>query len=732
MARDNGSDDIDVVSTLGGLRSNLPRLFVSTIIVGALAYGLFSTMAPRYEAKTQLSIIAKSTNPFPDASKGANASINLAPRLDREAINTHVRALAAPDLLLSVARKLKLAERAEFNSVVGPVDSFDRALRTIGLSGPNAAESAEDRVLSVMKRQVEVYAARESRSITVRVMSTDAKLAAEIANTVAQTYRQNLVEVPVQETNQVIEALEPKIAQLNREVVEADAAAERFRAQTDQFRGGPQATSVTAQRMASLNDELVRAEAARTEAEAEWKTAHDLSLSGAAASLPQVQSSRVIQDLIAQRVRVERQVNEARAVLLPAHPRMRPLNQKLEGLRQAIRTEVARVVSSLEKRYRAAQLRVEDVQRQLDELKARVVSTSGNEAKLKSLENSARAKRVELERLQKQLEDNRTLAATRTVPVEAQIDSLARPSGAAVFPLKGKYTLLVMAATLMLGFVMISARELMLSNRPDSGVTYGRRATDRAPPGALAGVAPSQTSVVAPVGAAAEPFGAAFEEEEADSEAFATIADLAEYLGEQLGEDGGLRTMITGEADALDPSDEALDLVMELSSAGGNVVVIDWSVDGQPLFEDVDVGETMGLADLLAGRASFEDVIIPLPGTRLHYVASGRVQSDDEDLLDSDGLNLVLDALDEAYDHIVVAARFNAAQALFETIQGRFDTGITIAECARRGPSAITEAEPTYLGFEVTDIELIRYERPSDHLVSGRHAGLRGETVEAL
>ena len=79
-------------------------------------------------------------------------------------------------------------------------------------------------------------------------------------------------------------------------------------------------------------------------------------------------------------------------------------------------------------------------------------------------------------------------------------------------------------------------------------------------------------------------------------------------------------------------------------------------------------------------------------------------------MLDPDQLNLVLDALDTAYDHIIVVGKTNAVRALFEAIQGRFDAGVIVADGKRRTAKVI-DAPGTFLGFEVTDIELFRLER---------------------
>ena len=93
-------------------------------------------------------------------------------------------------------------------------------------------------------------------------------------------------------------------------------------------------------------------------------------------------------------------------------------------------------------------------------------------------------------------------------------------------------------------------------------------------------------------------------------------------------------------------------------------------------------------------------------------------------MLDSQKLNLLLDALDEAYDQIIVVSKLTDARALFEAIQGRFDAGVSVAD-AMRNTSVVQDPPGTFLGFEVTDINLIRLNRSEDkpqgaHLMTRR------------
>ncbi len=300
------------------------------------------------------------------------------------------------------------------------------------------------------------------------------------------------------------------------------------------------------------------------------------------------------------------------------------------------------------------------------------------------------------------------------MPIEAQIESRARAATTPIFPLTGKYTLLVMAATLMLGFSVAVTRELLLSAQPAGAVAHNRRATDRA--GAIEARPADEEQAVAKQEAKQAPLranGAANEDlvPEAGEQTgeFSSLEDVAAYLGQRVEEDGGFRTLLAGDVAVADIHAEAVEFVIVLTEMGASVVVVDWSLDGHGAIE-TEAASGPGLIDLLAGRVSFEDVVSTLPGTRVHYIAAGTVRSEDEDPLDADGLNLILDALDEAYDHVVVVARYENAQALFEAIEGRFDAGITIEPLDGEVDPEVPDDQ--FLDFEVAEIELIRY-RPA-------------------
>lgn len=731
-------DDIDITSIWGSLRRSGRSLIFACLLTGGVTYAVLSMMAPQYASEAQLTVAVKNaSNPFIDSKEGSRGSDSVNVLVDPAAVNTHVRALKSPELAHRVADELKLSTMREFNSALGSADRIDALLRAVGLSGPRPGESEQDRVLNSFFKRLEVYAAKESRFIGVRFTSSDSALAAEIANHVASAYRTSLAEKTVDEIDQVQKVMEEKIERLSKDVSEAQFAVEQFKGENDLFRGGQFKIGLPEQQLGELTAELTRAKASRSEIEARARSARDLMNAGTADALPDAQKSPLIQALVQQRVRLAREISELSASLLPAHPRMRQMNADLDGLKKQLQGEISKLVESLEKEAKVAVLREESISRSLDEIKSEETKRSGGRVELHRLEDVAKSKQNELERSLTDLEEAKLKTRTRVVPVEVKILSKAMPSSVPVFPKKVPMTALVALATLLFGTAWVVTRALLSGARAHAGDAYPmRRATDGEfreisrsdvlAGGTVLSYEPSGRLLASADGSA----NASEREIHADSAGVAEIASvqrLARHIHSQAAHAGGVRTLITSTSDTIESSVEGLALAEELAREGQQTIVIDWSMDETGFCRSIGLAPTPGFNDLARGEASFEDVIHSLPGGQVHIVPSGASFDGHEvdRALDPETLNLLLDALDEAYEQIIVVARPADARSLFEAIQGRFDVGVTV-DNGPRSTAALRDPPSTFLGFEVADIALVRFRRADDGAAGSQRIRRRG------
>lgn len=709
-------DDIDLTTLGSALRRNAAKLIVLSLVAGALTYLTLSMIAPRFTAQSELGIVAKgASNPFTGPGD-RSSSADLSTRMDEKAINTHIRAIQSTDLIEKIANELRLSSRAEFNPAIGPVDTFSGILRSIGLSNPQTDNSASDRTLNEVLKRLVVYSPEQSRAITINFTSIEPQLAADFTNGLANAYREQLASKTVAEASSVQEKLSPRIKTLAEEVATAANKVAAFRNKAGLLRGGTQKTPINEQQLGDITTELTKVNSLRTAAEARAKSARDLMRRGTPEIIPEVQRSPLIQNLISQRVSVERELLKRSASLKAAHPVIKQMRADLSAVNRQIAGEVANIVSSMDKEAYVAAEQEKAVRASLEKLKSTVAVNSTDEVELRRLEAIAASKRSELERLQAQFEANRASTEDGAVPVEAQIITLARAPSVPVFPRKLPYTLLVMVATLLLGTAFVITSGLASGARSSATIENDELRSQIAAAAAAPPPAPGPTLTTKVLPNSSNKQNAplpANPDTPQQANAFATFTDpteLAKHLLEASETvSAGFRTLIATTMDRASTADLVVEAASLLTRSGKQAVLIDWSLEGAGIARELKLPNNPGFVELLKGTANFADVVRWVPGSQVHFIPSGRAVAESPEGLDADQLNLILDALDEAYDHIVVIGQYEAARSLFEAIQGRFDAGIIASQA---GSKAHMPHDPpdTFLGFEVADIDLIRFE----------------------
>ena len=689
--RSTTPDDIDLASLGRAAKTSLPRILLLSLLAGGATAAVMMTMAPRYTSKATIEIVAR-----PQANTVGAASDTMG-TVDPQAIGTHVRKLMSTDNTLRMMKELGLADKPEFNAALEPEDTYSSLLRMVGLGKPRAGETDEDRVLGSYAKAMKIAQIRETRNIMIEFTTGDAAFSAKGANRLADIYRESLATSVRSETVEARDKLKIEMARLEKEVSDADNRITQFRGQRDLFKGNlQQAASLKEQQLGELTAEYSKASAARTEADARATAAKEQMKTGSAESNPDVQKSPIIPRLSEQRIRLERQVSELAASLLPAHPRMRQIQGDLSSLQRQIKDEVKKVVDGLDKDAKITIEKEASLKKRIAEVKGTITTAAPDDAQLKGLEDTAKSKRSELERVQKAYEAALSSVQTGIAPVEARIVERAVPLNEKVFPKPGMFAPLVTLATLLVGLAWSVTRAIVRGpvTSGSSGSDRGTAREDREPtltPLAPALVATPAARIAAPAAAMAK--STVVVPVAACGDVTAAVAALLER------EDAAAcRTLVAGNSNGFDAAAEALALAKGLSAGGKVVVLVDWSNGVTSLTEQAGGAVAPGLAQLIQGDVAFEDAIQKLADTEAHLVPAGDALADPSVIFDPDRANLVLDALDEAFEHIVVYANHTAARDLFEATQGRFDAGVTVANAEK------VEDGNVFLGFDVGEM----------------------------
>jgi len=93
-------DDIQMSTVFEALKRRAPWLILASAVIGAATFAILSMMAPRYLSEAELAIVAQgSANAFADTRSPSASPDLVTTRMDKEAINTHVKAMQSPELL---------------------------------------------------------------------------------------------------------------------------------------------------------------------------------------------------------------------------------------------------------------------------------------------------------------------------------------------------------------------------------------------------------------------------------------------------------------------------------------------------------------------------------------------------------------------------------------------------------------------------------------------------------
>ncbi|MGY1786723.1 Wzz/FepE/Etk N-terminal domain-containing protein [Geodermatophilus sp. SYSU D00698] len=118
---------------------------------------------------------------------------------------------------------------------------------------------------------------------------------------------------------------------------------------------------------------------------------------------------------------------------------------------------------------------------------------------------------------------------------------------------------------------------------------------------------------------------------------------------------------VTGVTGASDAQGVARQLAAAFAEIGSNVVVVDVDLRADDGRRDrsgrrADAGPSApGVADVLGGTATVDDVVTLVPGEKVFEVPAGRVDASSAQRMSTPAMRKLLEALKEPFDHVVLA-----------------------------------------------------------------------------
>ncbi|UVK53327.1 chain-length determining protein [Mesorhizobium sp. AR02] len=690
--------DVDLRQLFASLARNWLRILLFVLVVTGLAFAFASFATKHYKAQTQIEIAPREsvyTRPAGSNNDGDK------PILDEQGVATQVQIISSNEILKQVAEKLGLSRLPEFDEAIN-MSYLSRVLVLLGLKNDPTDVPLDERVLKKMREKLNVFGVEKTRIIAIEFSSEDPKFAAAIPDAIAAAYIAGQGAAKSESNSAAADFLAPEIADLSKQVRDAEAKVAAYRGQSDLLMGGNNATLAT-QQLAELSTELSRVRANRAAAEGTADSVRKaLQNGGSLDSLPEVLSSDLIQRLRERQVELRATIADLSTTMLDNHPRVRAAKSRLADLDAQIRSEAQKVMKGLVMQADAAKARESQLISDVNQLKAASAQAGNEQVGLDALQRDAAAKRQQLELYLTNYREAASRQDRNYVPVDARVSSPASVPSEPYFPKVGPIVGAAAAASLLLAAVFTLLKELFSGRamRPATGARFApidevaMPATARQEPAAplepsvrlepaVASefanraaetpwpetvmdsemVQPQPVAEPEPV-AATEPVAKAEPVAEAESvsepEPVVEVQRPRSVLGEIDIEKAAEKLIASGAARAIFVSPEgdeaaasAILVAREVSDAGLRVLLLDLTASGAASRPMLDSGLFPGITDLLASQAQFSDVIHADLYSDCHVIPVGTADPV-RAMRAADRLPIIMQSLTTAYDLVVV------------------------------------------------------------------------------
>ena len=357
------------------------RVIVATVTVVVGATAAYCVIAqPLYRARATVLIEARSPQVLSAPRFGEAEDPFGSAKYDY--YQTQFRLLQSPSVARRVIEELKLAEDPRFVDTSG--------------AGVAQAQGATDEGVTMdapltrrYLRQLNVEPVRGTRLVAVEFESTDADLAAEVANAHARLFVSGGLDRVYKSMEQIRAFLQSKLEDLHVDMQKAETALLEFQS-VHRLLPVDLRKDVATERLMDVSRRLTQVEAERIVLEAQYQLAQR----GEYDSLPAVLTDSHIQRLREEYNRLQLDRALLAAKWRPTYPALRQLNSQLDQARELLRQEITKVGKSVTDKYIAAKETSERLQAELEKQRRTLLGRQDTEGQLLTLAREAETTRA--------------------------------------------------------------------------------------------------------------------------------------------------------------------------------------------------------------------------------------------------------------------------------------------------------------------------------------------------
>lgn len=389
---------------------------------------------------------------------------------DDPTIQSEIEVLRSEDTARRVIAQTDLDRLSEFNPqlttplVARLIESVDwpwlNAAFGAILAAPGAAEQASavpGQVVDAFLRRLDVEATgRNSRVIAIAFTSQDPRIAARVANAIADAYIAMQVESKLAATERAARWLSERLGALGDEVTAAEEAVADIRAAT--AASGGLNPAIIEQQISQVNSELVRARAEREQAQAELRQVESVVAAGGSQAVFDVVDPELLVRTNEQLMWLGRSAAELKARYGVEDPVVVEVHEAMDRL---IEETSARLIAGVRNRVKIAADKVGALEIQLRDLIAQSIELGRDQVTLRAAEREAQASAGLYETL---LTRSKETAQTGLEQPDARIIEHASPPHRPSFPNR----LLLLGVALM-GSIAVSGALVGVAESMEKG-----------------------------------------------------------------------------------------------------------------------------------------------------------------------------------------------------------------------------------------------------------------------
>jgi len=647
--KDADEDVIDLTHYFRVINVSKWRIISLAIVVTLLVALIVLSMTPIYKATSSLLIESEETN---------IVSIEQVYGLDsskKEYFETQFEILKSRHIAQKVVDKLNLGENLIFTqhlddeglSLIDDVKYLIKDVLTFlprnELAPLNQEELAEQRnelLITLFSENLSITPVANTQVVKISYMSESPKLAAQIANTVADVYIENYLEAKFDMTSKATTWLNDSLDGLRSKLEASEKKLSEFyeREQVVDLDG---VVGLASEELQGLSEQLLQAENRLKQTKIIFEQVQDFNGDPAElASMPAVQNHPSIQNVKEAELLAESNVSELSKIYGPKHQKMISAQAELASIKQTLVNQVRSLISGINSEYRQSESQVQS-------LRLAVAQAKEEYRKLTTLESKRKILQREVDTNQ-QLYDSFFTRLQETSEVEGFETANARVLDKATTPLlpakpkKG----LILSATLILsiGFGVFIALVLDFLNSGVRSVEDVERKLGQRMMG-LIPWQPHKKKEDLPLREFFDKGNHVF------SEAIRTLRTSIQLL-DLTGDKKVL--MITSSVPKEGKTTVSINMAFALGQVG-KTLLIDADLRKPSVAKRFNLpGFQPGLTNLVAKTHSLEECLCHDSASNVDVITAGSSSPNPQEMLLSNAFKATIEELKTQYDHIVI------------------------------------------------------------------------------